>query len=157
MLLKNKKGFSEIISFLLILFLVVLVSIVAYKYSLDLIDERVAQMDMQNSINNLKNIKYNIEEIQNFNTATFSININFNYGEYIFENNRILYSSVEKYSGDDYCINDICYTQDGGFKIVYLNLSNSYTFQQDFSLSSGSYYISFKNLKNESKIITKIN
>ncbi|MFW6009303.1 MAG: hypothetical protein ACOCP8_08585 [archaeon] len=157
MLLKNKKGFSEIISFLLILLLVILVSIIAYNYSLYMIDEKIGQMDIQNAESNLKQIKHNIEEIQNFNTATFSVNINFKYGSYIFEDNQIFYYSNRHSSGEDYCINDICYIQSEGYKIVYLNLSNSYNFQENFSLSPGSYYLSFKNLKNESKIITKIN
>ena len=153
MQLKNKKAFSEITSFILILSLIVVTSIIAYTYSTKMIDEKLIETDLKNAKNNLKKMS----QIQNFNTASFSTYINFYKGQYNFTSNQIYYQSLSRYSGEHYCADQICYESNNGFEKVYINLTTPYTLQENFSLSPGNYYISFKNIKNESKFETQIN
>jgi hypothetical protein len=157
MQLKNKKGFSELTSFALILSLIVVTSVIAYTYSNNMINKKLTEIDFQNAQNNLKKINEKIPQITNFNTASFAIHLNFKKGQYRFNGTQIYYQSLVKYKGDTYCENSLCHQNINGYERVYINLTNSYSFKDNFNLLPGNHYISFKNLKNETKIKAQIN
>jgi hypothetical protein len=148
----NKKAVTEVTSFILITMLVIIASISAYTYSKDAIDKKIANMDLGNSKSYLKKIHYNLLEIKNFNGATFGIDISFNKGLLVFNGSNIVYQSLIKYSGSDYCFTQVCYGSSNGYEKTYINLSSPYVFDKNLSLTPGNYLIIFKNIKNESKI-----
>ena len=154
----NKKAVTEITSFVLITLLVVIAASSAYLYSLDQIDDALIVNDRENMIKYIKKINYKITQIQNFNGETTNLNVAFNKGEFGFLGNTIFYESEVKSSiSGSNCFDNICYSSPNGFEKIFFNLSNSYYFDQNFTISPGSYNLVFSNNKNESKIKIKFN
>ena len=69
-----------------------------------------------------------------------------------FNNNQVLYQTLVSFSGEPYCLRGICYDQMNGYKVISINLTNSFVFSQNFTIIEGSYLLTFVNQKNESKI-----
>ena len=155
-MLKNKKGFSEITSFVLLFSIIAIASTIAYTFSKNVIDEKVSEIDLQNAQNYLKKIDQKMLEIKHFQGGAFSVNLNFKQGTYKFEDDKLYYHSLTDYTGDPYCINSICHENTGGTEKIYITLDNSYIFNENFSLIPGNYFLTFINLKNETKIDIKI-
>jgi len=150
--LNDKKALVEITSFVLLTLLIVIASSSAYIYSNKLIDKTISKNDRDNAENYIKLIKEKIDLISNFEDATSSININFKKGELNFKDNQVSYQSLERYYGETICFDDICYEEVEGFEKIYFNLSSPYIFTQNISMDSNLNKITFKNIKNESKI-----
>lgn len=148
----DKRGVSEITSFVLLTLIVVTSSIFAYTYSKGSIDRKFIRMDIDNAKSYFKKIHYDLLEIKNFEGATFGMDISFHKGVWIFEGSNLYYQSENKYVGSDYCFTEVCYTSRSGFEMAYINLSSGYVFAQNFTLTPGNYMLIFKNVKNESKV-----
>ncbi len=148
----SKKGVAEVTTFVLLTLLIVVSSIVSYTFSRSILDERVAKIDLDNFDSYMKKMSIKISQIQNFDDSSVGLEISFNKGELNFEDNRIYYTSLVEYVGNNYCFDDICVENINGYERIYTNLSNSYIFRDNLSLIPGSYLLLFKNYKNESKI-----
>ncbi len=154
--LKNKKGVSEIVSFVFLTLIVVLASTIVYFFATNLIDDTISKSDRDSSLIYFKLMKEKLNMINNFDDSTTSINLRFKKGSYVFSGNKISYQSLESYLGISSCIEDICYESVGGFEKLYFNLSNSYNFSENITLYPDLYKVTFKNIKNESKISISI-
>jgi hypothetical protein len=152
---KNKKGLSEVISFVLIVALITILSTSAYFFAKTNLDEQVAKIDRSNMENYFKKISYKIDSLQNFDSATTSMSITFNKGLLIFEGNKTSYNSIIRYSGSDVCFNNICYESNGGYEKIAYYLTNSYIFSSNITLTPGTYLLIFENNKNETEITIK--
>ena len=150
---KNKKAISEITSFVLITLIVVVSSTMAYLFSKNLIDENLAELDGKNMEIYLKKIYYETNEISSFDGSSVSIPISFKTGQLVFVNNTVYYQTLNSYSGSDYCFDILCSQNKEGFERKYINLTSPYQFSNNLTLSSGTYTLLFKHLKNESEII----
>ena len=155
-MIKNKKGFSEVTSFVLLFSVIAIASTIAYTFSKGVIDDKVAEIDLANALSYMKKLNEKIDEIKTFEDSSFSINLNFKVGQYIFQDDRIYYYSMMDYTGTDYCLNDICYQNNDGTERLYIELGDSYSFEDNFSLIAGNYFLTFINLKNETKIEIKL-
>lgn len=147
----NKKAISELLSFILIILLIIVASTSAYLFSDNYLNDKISNLDYNNMKLNLNKMDYLINNIQNLDSSSSSIGISFSKGELSFENNQVKYQSLVSSSGD-LCLDTICYKDNNGFDLLYINLSNSYNFDKNLSLTPGNYILSFKNLKNVSKI-----
>jgi len=150
---KNKKAISEITSFVLITLIVVVSSTMAYLFSKNLIDENLAELDGKNMDIYLKKIYYETNEISSFDGSSISIPITFKTGQLVFVNNTVYYQTLNSYSGSDYCFDILCSQNKEGYERKYVNLTSPYQFSNNLTLSSGTYTLLFKHLKNESEII----
>lgn len=151
----NKKGISEVVSFVLIVALITILSSTAYFFAKTNIDEQVSKFDRNNMEIYVKRMAQKIDSIKNFDTSTTSISVSFKKGILIFEDNTAFYNSQVPYSGSNVCFNNICYQANEGYETILYNLTNGYYFSQNISLTPGSYLLTFENNKNESKIIIK--
>jgi len=145
--LNNKRGVSEITSFVLITLIIVFASSISYIFSKSLIEDSISKLDKDNLRNDLLFMKDKLNLIQNFDSSTSSYALSFNVGELNFSGNNVYYQSLEKISASSICLEDLCYQNVLGFERMYFNLSNSYTFSNSLTLPPGNYLISFKNLK----------
>lgn len=156
-MLVNKKAFSEVTSFVLLFSIIAVASTIAYAFSKNVIDDKMGEIDLANANSYMKKFNEEISAIKTFEGSAFSINLNFKSGEYQFVGDKIYYYSMMDYHGlTDYCVNNICYLNNGGSEKIYVELGDSYTFLDNFSLVPGNYLITFINLKNETKIELKI-
>jgi len=153
----NKKGISEVISFVLLTLVVVVASTSAYFFSTNLIDNSLSKNDLGNSKIYLEKMTYKIDSIMNFQDSSTSMNLEFNSGRFYFQGNQIYYQSTLEYLGNNFCFAKICVENIGGFERKYFNLSNSYVLKNNFSLVPGLYKLTFSNIKNESKLLVRIN
>lgn len=152
MYFKKKKAVSEITSFVLITLIVVVASTTTYVFSKNLIDNNIADLDTSNMEKYMKKFYFDINEISSFEGSSLSVPISFKTGNLIFVNNSIYYESMSEYTGSDYCLDITCYQNNGGYEKMYINLTGSYKFKENITLSPGTYTLLFKHLKNESKI-----
>lgn len=152
----NKKAISEITSFILLTLLIVTSSTVAYLFSNNFLEEKVAEIDRDNVDKLLKKFNVIFSNLKTFNSQTRSVSINFNSGELKFEGDKVIYDSQMKYFGSENCFNDVCYLSSSGYEIIYISLGDGYEFKKNISLEPGSYLVTFKNLKNESNINIEI-
>lgn len=152
----NKKGVTEIVSFVLITLLIVIASSGAYFYSKGAIDDQVQTLDLKNMDFLFKNLNYKLEESKVFDGNSFSVGISFNTGEVYAKGNGLFYQSLVSFSGNNYCFDDICHKIGGNSELVYFNLTDGYEFNSNFTLVPGNYILFFKNYENESKIYVKI-
>lgn len=148
----SKKAVSEVTSFVLITLIIVVASTTTYVFSKNLLDSNLADLDNSNMEKYLLKMHFAIIEISSFEGSSVSIPINFKTGELTFSGNNISYISMSEYSGVDYCLDIICYQNNGNNEKKYINLTTPYTFSQNISLTPGAYTILFKHIKNESKI-----
>jgi hypothetical protein len=143
---KSKKGFSEITSFVLLVSLILITSIIAYNFSQDLVERKLAQDDRANMDFYLKKMDLTINQISNYDGETGFVNIDFSTGRLVFENNQIYYfSEVEYNDNETYCFNDICFFSDLGYETIYLNLTSPNNFSERVSLIPGYYALIFRN------------
>ena len=150
--IKNKKAVSEIVSFVLLTLLIVTASTTAYIFSKEVIDKNIAQNDLMNTKKNIKILLEKINKYKNFDQTSFAHKLEFSKGILKLENNQILYYSLNEYNGNNYCFENLCYKNNQGFEVVYANISSSYMFKNNITLSPQDYTLMFTNIKNESKI-----
>jgi len=154
---KNNKGISELISFVLILFIIIISSIIAYEFSQNYLEKHLIKSEFDNMKINFKKIQNQLINNQNFQDSTFSYNLNLNYGKLYFKQNQLIYYSLLKIGDfNKICFNELCYLGVNGYEQIYFNLSDSYEFKNDFELGNGNYNLIFTNIKNETKIDVKI-
>ena len=151
----QKKGMTELVSFVLLTLLIVLASTSAYYFSKDFIDDNVAELDERKMKLVLKKIYYKTLEISSFENASSSLEIYFNKGELAFKGNSVYYQSLIPLYGDGVCIDFLCQQNVGGFSRHNISLTSPYSFSENITLAPGHYTIFFKNNKNESKISIK--
>lgn len=152
MLDKSRKGFSEITSFVLLFALVSTASTLVYAFSRNVIDDKIADIDLDNMGTYFKIMSQKFNTIENFDSASSYINIRFKKGEVMFNSTSVYYQSLVKYVGTDYCLDSVCHYSSSGYERIVLTIGPAYNFSADMRLSPGDYLISFQNIKNESKI-----
>lgn len=149
----NKKGMSELVSFILITFIVVVFSVSAYVFSKNFIDDSIISIDRNNLVNDFKKIQLKIDSIKNFNDATFTYNLDFSNGLLVFNGSSVHYMSFKEFGiGTASCFENLCYDSVDGFEKIYFELDDSYIFNNYLSLNPGNYNLIFTNIKNETKI-----
>ena len=97
-----------------------------------------------------------IGKYKNFQDTSFSYDLNFNEGLLIFNGTQMSYYSLKEYEGEDFCFDDICVENNGGFEKIYCTLPNSFEFKENIELGPSGYVLLFTNIKNESKISISI-
>jgi hypothetical protein len=147
----NKKAVSEIITYVLVLSIIVISSIIVYTYSNEKLNEKINDLDYNNMYFYLKKAKIIISEIDDFEGSTKSLFLSFKSGLLKFENNQIIYISNLNYE-INFCDFDLCEYVKNQSQILYTNISSGYTFKENISLEPDLYQVIFINLKNESKI-----
>lgn len=151
-LFKNKKGINEVISFVLLTLLIVFSCTSTYVIAKNVINDKVSEIDLSNAEIYMQKIKEKTNEIQNFDGSSFGISVKFNTGKLRFNSNQMSYQSFVKYTGDTYCFDGVCHESNNDYEVIYINLSNSYAFDETFTLNKGNYLLLFKNIKNEKEI-----
>jgi len=151
----NKKGVSEIVSFVLITLLIVISANVAFLFAKDKIIDTVEDLDLKNIISLFEKSNVGLIEIQTFDKNSFTVPVSFRTGNLHFENDTVYYQSLVPFYGDSYCINDVCHVKNGKTELVSFNLTNGYNFSENIELTPGNYRLFFRNNKNEKKIEVK--
>lgn len=152
-LFMNKKAVTEITSFIFLTLLVVTMSLLAYYILTGILENKVSEFDRNNMEDLLNKLDYKLTKLQSFENSSLSFPINFRSGTLVFSGNQIRYNSLISYENEeDYCFSDLCYVSTNGFETIYFNLSNSYIFNSNFSLVSGTYNLFFINSKNDGEI-----
>jgi len=156
-LISAKKAVTELVSFVLITLIIVVASTGAYVFSKNILEEDLIEIDIINMKNYFGVFNQKIREIQTFNNASIVVDFSFKTGEVKFVNNQIRYMSLfESVGGVGYCFDYLCYDYVGGYELTYMNLSNSYSFSKNVTLSPGKYTVVFKNLGEVNEIEIKI-
>ena len=152
-ILNNKKGVSELVSFVLLTLLIVTSSIIAYYFSENQLESTQINLDFENINNILKNTYYELNSIMNFDDSSITIPFSYKYGTLLFENNQLWFISDNEIPNNySLCVDVLCSANYLNRDSIYFNLSNNYYFEENFSLPPGNYRIRFINIKNESKI-----
>jgi len=151
-MLKNKKAISETISFVLLILLVLVSSIVVYKFSTNMMEEKKIDFEYKKMNLLMKRLNYKLQELKNFDKSSFTFPINLEMGNIIVVGNELKYLSKKEFYGANYCLDEICYSGNQGYEIISLMLDNGYQFESTFSIIPGNYIIKFENDKNISKI-----
>ncbi len=150
---REKRAFSELTAFVLITLFVVLASISVYFYAKSALQNNLEEYDRNAMEQTLKAAYVHIENIKRFDQATVSFPLHFSKGLVIFNETSLIYQSLKALPDNNtLCFSSLCYEGFGGSERLFFNLSDSYNFSQNFSLSPGYYYITFKNEKNTSLI-----
>ena len=149
---KNKKAISDVISFVLLILLVLISSIITYNFSVKTIDDKKSDYELQKMDMVIKRLNFKLQEIRNFDGGTFVYPIKLEAGTLIVSDNTLRYLSKKEFFGDPYSLDEITYSQSNGFQTIGLTLDNGFFFSRSFSLVPGNYIIKFENIKNESKI-----
>jgi len=152
----NKKGVSEIVSFVLITLLIVISANVAFLFAKDKIIDTIEDLDLKNMISLFENIDVGIVQVQTFDDNSFSLPVNFKTGNIYINNDTLYYQSLVPFYGDPYCIDNVCHFKNGQSELLSLNLTNSYNFSDDIELTPGNYRLFFRNKKNEKRIEIRI-
>lgn len=154
---KSKKGVVEILSFVLITFLIVVASLTTYIFAKSYVETNVESFDLKAMENQLKVYDRKIQQISVFNGSQTSIYTDFKSGVLSFEGDSVIFRSLVKTTQqEEVCFSSLCYFNDDGFESVKLNISN-YSFDRNLSLRPGDYIINFKHNKNENTIEIKFN
>lgn len=149
----NKKAVTELVSFILLTLTIVVACIFAYFFSKSYLDDNLEKFDRDNMEIFLKKFDQKTQEILTFDDSKISLNLYFRKGLITFNDNQIYYQSLSEFSSDlNYCLDNICYLNNGGFERIILNLTSPYVFYTNFTLTPDSYLITLKNIKNENKI-----
>ena len=155
-LFSNKKGVTELTSFVLLTFLITVAATSAYVFSKDFMEDNLAVLDLDNMDTYLIEFSQRSEEIMNFQDAQSVVNVEFKTGQLSFISNQIKFQSLVEYSGEEVCFSELCSKSIGGYELYFMNLSNSYIFKNNLSLGPGSYRIVLVNIKKKKKITVKL-
>ncbi|MCA9459669.1 MAG: hypothetical protein KC550_03930, partial [Nanoarchaeota archaeon] len=104
----NKKGVTELTSFVLLTFLITVASTSAYVFSKNFMDDNLAVLDLDNMDSYLSEFSQRSGEIMNFQDSQTLINVEFKTGELSFSSNQIKYQSLVEYEGDEACFSVLC-------------------------------------------------
>lgn len=148
----DKKAVTELTSFVFITLIVVVASSTAYLISTSYLESNIGKLDRDKMESNLQKMKMETERMISFDNTTVSFPIDFNTGLLVFDDNQIFYQSIVAFEDSGtYCFSGLCYQGSSGFERLYVNLSDSYTFQNNLSLDPGSYVIILKTKKDENQ------
>ncbi len=157
MIYSNKKAVTEITSFMFLTLIVIVVSFTAYFALNNYLNDNINTFDRNSAEIFLKKFKQESTGIMSFNNATTTMSFSFTKGILKFNGSQISFQSLVLYNDNStVCFNDICYESDGSSERLYYNLSNGYSFSDNFSLIPGNYFLSLVNKKNENEIQIKV-
>lgn len=148
----NKKGISEIVSYLLLTLLIVVVATTTFFFAQNYLDDLQAEEEYTSMESHLKKMKYSIEEIKSFENETSTYFIKFSTGQIETRGNALQYASEVSFEGDDFCLEVLCYKSRGGFGVITTNLSNNYSFSENTTLTPGEYFLEFRHDKKGEQI-----
>ena len=153
----SKKGITEVIGFSLLTLIIVVASLAAYYFSTSQLDNTIYKLDYDSMQSNLMKLSYTLNSIITFDNSQKTYQLSFKSGQLNFKNNQILYQSqIGSSLNSTFCKTILCYKNNNNFELFYFNLTKPYNFEYNFSLIPGNYLLSFKNIKNESKIKVEI-
>jgi len=153
----SKKAITEIVAFTLLTLIIVVASLAAYYFSTDQLEKYSYKIDHDQINSKLIKTSFLINSITSFDNSQKTIEYSFKTGELKFNSNQIIYQSqMTSNLNSSFCKNLICADNNNGFEILYINITSPYKFESNFSLIPGNYLLSFKNIKNESKIQVKL-
>jgi hypothetical protein len=153
----GKKGVSEITSFMFLTLIVIVVSFTAYFALSTYLDESVNTFDRNSAESFLKKFKQETIGIMAFNNASTSMRFSFTKGLLKFNGSQVSFQSLVPYNDNStVCFNEICYLSDGSSEKLYYNLSNGYSFSENFSLIPGDYLLNLVNKKTQNEIQIKV-
>ena len=150
---KSKKGVSELISFILITLVVAIVSSVAYLFANGLLESNAEKLDEDKMESVIRQFAKQSSEVMAFDGSSSSITFSFNSGLLYFTGNSVAYQSLVRATDSETTCFTICYTALEGSSRLYYNLSNSYSFDKNLTLSPGEYIVTITNNKNASELI----
>lgn len=154
---KSKKGIAEILSFVLITFLIVVASLTTYIFAKSYVETNVESFDLNAMENQMKVYDRKIQQILVFDGSQVSVDTEFKSGLLLFQGDSIIFQSlVRTTQQNEVCFSSLCYFNDDGFESIKLNMSD-YEFDRNLSLRPGNYILNFKHNKNDNKIEIKFN
>jgi len=149
----NKKSMTEIISFVLITLIIVVASISAYVFSKSSLEKNINSVDYSKMTKNLNLFSQKIKKISAFQDSQMSFDFSFKIGQLNFKDNQVNFQTMKKVdSSFNYCEGVVCFKSENNYERIYINLTDSYSFDHNLSLVPGNYILTFKNIKNETKI-----
>lgn len=149
----NKKALVESTTFISLTLLVLSMSLIAYFFLSGFLESSLYSFDRDAMEVYLKKVDSITQEVMSFDNSSASMSISFNSGALLFQGNAIIYQSLVEYDDSTViCFDSICYVEQNDFERIYLNLSNSYDFSNDLTITPGDYILTFVNQKNASKI-----
>jgi hypothetical protein len=152
MLLKNKKGVSELVSFALLTLLVVITSLTSYLFAKTTFQDAAIERDYEYIKNFLVKIESKSDSLTYYDSTVSSEFISFTYGQLIFENNTLSYQSLIPIQSDDLCIDSLCYLNKGGFERLQISFDR-FNFSSNFTMLPGKYHLRFEYHKNVSEVL----
>ena len=152
MIITNKKGVTEIVSYLLLTFLVVIISSITYFFAQDYITSIQQEQDFEHMEVHLKKISLLMNGITSFDGDASTYFLSFTQGQLELRGSELIYASKVPYSGSSTCLTHLCYESRNGFEIIILNLPEDYTFTQNTRILPGSHFIHFEHYKEGEKV-----
>ena len=148
----DKKGVSEIVSYLLLTLLIVIISSATYFFAQNYLEEFQQEEDAKMMPTHLKKIAYTIDEIKAFDNQQDTYFISFNTGQIETNGSSLQYVSLVPFNDESVCLRTICYDSRKGYEVSSITLSNNYEFAQNISLTPGEYFIQFSHNKEDKEI-----
>lgn len=152
MIITNKKAVTEIVSYLLLTFLVVIISSITYFFAQDYITSIQQEQDFEHMELHLKKIAFLVDGITSFEGDASTYFLSFSTGQLELRGSDLIYASQVQYSGSPTCLTHLCYESRNGFEIILLSLPGNYTFTQNTRILPGSHFMQFEHYKEGEKI-----
>lgn len=120
---KSKKGLNEIVTYLLILFLSVIVTTGVYFYVNSSLEDQIVNIELSKMEETLILTHNTLNFLQQNPSQSESVIFSFKRGNMIINGTQIRYiSEVETSITSSTCVN-ICYDNFGGFRSIFINVS----------------------------------
>ena len=152
MIITNKKGVTEIVSYLLLTFLVVIISSITYFFAQDYITDVQQEQDFEHMELHLKKIAFLVNGITSFDGDSSTYFLSFTTGQIELQGSDLIYASEIPYSGSSTCLTHLCYESRNGFEIIRLPLPGNYSFTQNTRILPGSHFMQFTHYKEGDKV-----
>ncbi len=146
---KNKKAISDLISFVLLTFLVLTSSLIAYSFSKNFFDEKINERDSKYIENFFKKIYSQLDNLAKRDGSFLVVPLNFDSGLIKFNGSKITYYSLVKSDTSEICIDNLCYGSNLGYEVLSVNF-NEFVFEDNFSLVPENYNLGFSFNKSSS-------
>lgn len=138
----NKKGVTEITSFILILLVLTVITLGVYLYVDSELDSQIAQQDLIKVEKQMIKFSKILTFLENHPRMRESLVISFNKGDIFITNSSIRYlSEIEQEYNSVICV-DLCYESYFGYDSFFINMTNSNLINLNEKLIPGTYLIS---------------
>jgi hypothetical protein len=144
---KTKKAFVEITSFALLTSLILVLSLTTYIFVTNILDDKIISLERDSVESNFKKLNLELQKIQNFPGSSISYPFNLKKGTLVFSNTSIIYYSLVDFkASESICFDNLCYSSQGSFEILTLNLNTPFTYKEKFTLGPENYQLIFTNI-----------